>query len=121
MNTDIALFLLRVIAGAALITHGWPKLRHFASTMKWLQSEGFPLVFISTCLVILAELVGAIMLILGVYVQYAAAIIAGNFVIVVLYHIKKKQPFKGEMEKGLLFFAIALTLAIAGGGAWTLF
>jgi len=119
MNTDIALFILRVITGLALLTHGWPKFKGFVGTMKWLQSEGFPLPLISTCLVVLAEFFGAILLILGVYVQYVAAFIALNFVVVILYHLKKKQGWKA-MEMAVLYLAIAVTLALAGAGAWAL-
>lgn len=119
MNTDLALFVLRVAAGAMLLTHGIPKLVHFTNTIKWIRSQGIPLPFISTIGVTAAETIGALLIILGVYTQWVALIIAGSMAVAVLTHLRAKNTFK-QMEDAALYLVIFVVLASAGGGAWTL-
>ena len=119
MNTDIALFVLRVGAGAGILTHGIPKLLGFSGTMKWIRSEGFPLPVLSTLGVTAAETIGALMLILGVYVQWAALVLAFSILVALLFHLKKHETFK-QMEDAFVYFLVCLVLAIGGAGAWAL-
>ena len=119
MNTDLALFILRVAAGAMLLTHGIPKLMHFTNTVKWIHSQKIPLPILSTIGVTAAETMGAVLIILGVYTQWTAAIIAGSMTVAVLTHLRAKDTFK-QMEDAALYLLVYLVIAIAGGGAWTL-
>jgi len=120
MNTDLALFVLRLAAGAMLLTHGIPKLLNFKATVKWIHSQGIPLPLIATIGVTAAETIGAFLIMLGAYTQIVALIIAGSMTVAVLTHLKAKDTFK-QMEDALLYLVIFLALAIAGGGAWTVF
>lgn len=119
MNTDLALFILRVAAGAMLFTHGIPKLLRFKNTVQWIRSQGIPLPFLSTIAVTSAETIGAVLIILGVYTQWAALVLVGSMSVAVLTHLRAKESFK-QMEDAALYLVIFLVLAIAGGGAWTL-
>jgi putative oxidoreductase len=119
MNTALALTLLRIIAGVSFIMHGWPKMVNWRDTFRWLMKEKFPLPVISTTLLILAEVVGGVLLILGIYTQYVATILALTMVVAVGWHLKQKDDWK-KTEAALLLFAICVALAIAGGGAWQL-
>jgi uncharacterized membrane protein YphA (DoxX/SURF4 family) len=121
MSTDIGLFILRVAAGASLLVgHGLPKLKNFTGTVKWFQSERFPLVFLSATALIAAEVLGSIMLILGIYVQYVAWIIAFAMLVATLYDLRKGKSWDGGVEPPFLFLIIMMLLGFAGGGAWTL-
>jgi putative oxidoreductase len=120
MNTDLALFILRVAAGAMLLTHGIPKLMHFKNTVKWIRSQGIPLPLLGTIGVTAAETIGAVLIILGVYTQWVALIITGSMTVAVLTHLRAKETFK-QMEDAALYLVIFLVLAIAGGGAWALY
>lgn len=119
MNADLGLFILRVAAGAMLLTHGLPKLMHFPNTVKWIRSQGIPLPFLGTIAVTAAETIGALMIILGVQVQWVALILVGSMTVAIITHLRAKETFK-QMEDAALYWAIFLALAIAGGGAWTL-
>lgn len=120
MNTDLALFVLRVAAGAMLLTHGIPKLLHFPKTVQWIRSQGIPVPFLSSAAVTAAETLGALLIILGVFTQWVALALVFSMSVAVLTHLKAKESFK-QMEDAALYLAIFLTLAIAGGGAWTVF
>lgn len=119
MNTDLALFILRVAAGAMLLTHGIPKLMHFSSTVKWIHSQKIPLPILSTIGVTAAETIGALLVILGIYTQWVALIIAGSMCVAVFTHLRAKETFK-QMEDAALYLLVYLVIAIAGGGSWTL-
>ena len=122
MTTDLpalGLFILRVFTGAAILTHGIPKLLDFKGTLKWIQHEKFPLPVLSTIGVTLAETFGALLLILGVYTIYAGAVLAFSMLVAILFHIKKHDTWK-QMEDAALYFVIFLVISIAGPGAWTL-
>lgn len=119
MTTELGLFVLRVAAGAMLLTHGIPKLLHFKKTLAWIRSEKLPLPLLSTIGVTTAETIGAVLVILGVYTQIVASVIAGTMLVAVYTHLRKQETFK-QMEDAALYLVIFLALAIAGGGAWAL-
>jgi putative oxidoreductase len=119
VNADLGLFILRVAAGAMLLTHGIRKLTDFSGTIRWLRNEGFPAPVLAGIAVTAAETIGALAVILGLWTRWAALIIAGSMLIAVLFHRKKRDPWNG-MEDAALYLVVFVTLAIAGGGAWTL-
>lgn len=119
MNTDIALFILRVFTGISLLYHGIPKLKNFKGTMVWLKGEGFPLPLLSTIGVSFTETFGGLFLILGIFVPYVATLVAFTMLVATFFHFKKGQGWKGA-EPAATLFIIAVVLAIAGAGSWTL-
>lgn len=119
MDTALGLTLLRVVAGLALITHGWPKLTNLKGTTAWMKSEGVPLSGLSALFAAVVETFGGALIALGVFVPYVAIIICLNLLGALVYHLSKKHAFKG-MEDAVLFLAIFACLAIVGGGAYTL-
>jgi uncharacterized membrane protein YphA (DoxX/SURF4 family) len=86
----LALFL-RVVVGATLIMHGYPKLKNPKQTVQWTKGLGVPAV--ATYLVIILEFFGGIALIIGLIVPVVAFFIAlemvGNIIL-------KKTKMKGE-------------------------
>ena len=113
------LFILRVGTGAAILTHGVPKLKNFAGTTAWIKTQGIPLPVLSTAALVAAETLGAIMLILGVLVHYVGAILTFSMLIATLSHLRKNEGWKAT-ESAAVFCIICLTLSIAGAGAWAL-
>ena len=118
MNADIALFLLRIMAGISFLVHGWPKLANWKGTFEWLMKEKFPLPLISTLGVCLGEVFGGTLLILGIGVQYVAWLLAFIMLVATFYKYKKDKSYVGTAELPALLFVICIALAIAGGGAW---
>ncbi len=118
MSTDIALFVLRVVAGAVVLVHGWPKLQNFQGTLQWLMKEGFPLPLLSTLALSVTETFLAVFLILGILTKVAAVFIGLAMLVATGYHIKKGNKFKGDIEVTLLLLTIMVTILLAGGGSW---
>jgi putative oxidoreductase len=119
-RTSFGLLVLRVVAGYALILHGWPKVgRGFNQWMGtdspipgWLQS-----------LAVLSEVGGGLALILGFLTPVASFGILCTMAYATYTHVSKGQPFVantgGHYEKALLFFSIALLMLLAGPGKFS--
>lgn len=117
MEAAYALLVLRVLAGIGMLTHGIPKLRDLKGTSAWMRSIGFP--SIAGPIAAGIETFASILLILGVFTPYAAALLLLNMLGALTHHIRAKQSFK-QMEDAFLYAAIFATLVLAGGGAWQL-
>lgn len=117
--SNIAFLVLRLVLGAVLLAHGFPKLKDLTRTAEQFGSMGFrPGRFWGT-LVALVEVLCGTLFILGLFTQIAAAIVAIEF-IVILVGVRKFKKFVGGYELDLMLFAGALVLLTVGGGAWAL-
>lgn len=107
-----ALALLRVTAAYMFFLHGGMKLL-----------GGVPLVSL-TGLAMVLELVGSVLLILGLFVRPVAFILSGEMAFAYfIAHASASNfwlPLKNHGESAALFCFIFLYLAAAGGGAWAL-
>lgn len=117
-NTDLALFLLRIIAGITFLYHGWPKLANFRGTVAWLGKEKFPVPFLAAAGVSIVETFGGVFLLLGILVQPVGILLALNMLVATIYDLRKGQGWK-PAEHAATLFVIALVLVLAGGGAWS--
>jgi putative oxidoreductase len=89
---DIALFLLRVILGAVFIPHGLQKIVSFSATMNAFTVHlGIPPV-LAFC-AILAETLGPLGLITGLFTRVAALGIAVNMVVCVYQNHRQNGFF----------------------------
>ena len=120
-SPDLALLLLRVWVGAAmLLLHGWEKLKTF-STLKEKFSDptglGMPnSVALGLC--VFAEVVCSVLLVFGFLTRFAALTSAINMGVVffVVFKMELKFGVGGPGELGFLYLAAYVTLFIAGGG-----
>jgi|SRR3989344_5250401 len=94
---DLALFLLRFLMGVIFIFRGWPKLKSF-------KAAG------------ILEFILGILLILGIFTQAAALILALEMLAAVIWKIIKGHKSFGGYELELLLVAANLILATMGGG-----
>lgn len=112
---DVAETLLRVVAGLALVTHGYPKIMNPFGTAGMVESLGFyPGTFWSP-LLSATEFFGGILVALGLLTRpasFAAFIVLS--VTVYFHGIAMDQGFAGA-EKSVLWAAIFLFFAIRGG------
>jgi putative oxidoreductase len=118
---SLGLLVLRLVAGAAFILHGWPKIQH---PTGWMGDSGaHPILQLASAL---AEFGGGIALIVGFLTPLAAAAIAVNMVFALfLVHFPKHQPFVGggpggSFELPLLYFAVMVALFATGPGLYSL-
>jgi putative oxidoreductase len=119
--------ILRIALGAILIPHGMQKLfgafggMGFAGNAALFERIGFaPGIFWGT-LVGCTELIGGILLVLGLFTRFAAAAVV-IFMIVGVKFTSAKGFFwtQGGSEYALLIGFCALYFLIRGGGVWSL-
>ncbi|MDQ3621225.1 MAG: DoxX family protein [Verrucomicrobiota bacterium] len=121
-NADVGLLILRVIAGAGLAQHGWPKIQH---AFNWMGPDA-PVPGILQALAALAEFGGGLALIVGLLTPFAALGIACTMLTALgMVHLPRGDAFvdpKGgpSYELAAVYLGIALLLLLAGPGRFSL-
>ncbi len=122
--TSLWLFVLRIIIGATMLIHGYPKLKDGAkSAGAWMKSMGIPP--FTAALAMLLEVIGGIALILGVLTPLASILFA---IFMVSNIVMKKTKInavyvsteKPSYEVDVLYLVIFLTIFIVGAGQYSL-
>ena len=103
--TAVGLLLLRVVAGAYFISHGWGKIQH---PFSWGASMGIPPLFQG--LAALAEFGGGIAWILGLLTPLASLGLACTMA--VAFSMSKA-------ELAAVYFCVAVLLLLAGPGRFS--
>ena len=118
VTINIALFVLRVATGAAMLTHGWPKFqRLLAGNLKFGDQLGIGSE-LSFILVVFGEFACSILLILGLLTRFASMPLA--FAMLVAFAMAHADDPFSTQEKPFLYFVIFVTLLIAGPGKYSL-
>lgn len=120
----LGLLLVRVVVGAVLIAHGWPKLFASAAFLEAFPKMGFPAwaVYVAGTV----ELFGGILLVLGLFTRVAAFFISGQFFVAfVKVHWKLgERAWYGFLGTGdeypLVLSVLAFLLLTLGAGALSL-
>lgn len=115
---DIALLLLRTVAGLAFMFHGWSKIQN---PFGWMGPDSFaPGLF--QALAALAEFGGGLAWILGLLTPVASLGIAATMGVAFWFHaVMRGDPFVasgggGSYELAALYLCIALLLLAVGPG-----
>jgi len=111
-----ALFILRVVVSLIFVAHGWPKLKNLKGTQEWFGSVGFKPGWLWGTVVALLETAGAVLILLGVFTQPLAFLLAGQMLVAALWKKKMGKSLKDGYELDLLLAAACLILATMGGG-----
>lgn len=88
--------LLRLALGAFFLIHGYPKL--FKAQLRFIG---------------LLEFIAGILLIIGLFTQVAALVLAIELLIIIVW-------FKRGQELDFVLLIMALTLLVLGPGAWAI-
>lgn len=141
VTTDAALFILRLSGLGLALAHGWPKIERFLSGqsgpfVEGVAALGFPYPIVFAWAATLAELVGGLLIALGLLTRVAAAFAAVTmFVAAFLRHKILQQtlaffginPVSGEVleswgnpERAAVYLLIFLALTLMGGGRFSL-
>ena len=107
INLDLALLVLRLVLGAVMLAHGLPKVTGFAGTASFFASAGIPFPTLAAAYAAIVEVGGGILLLLGVAVDIA------------FVHLKNGFTGQGGYEFPLTLLAVAVGLALAGPGAYS--
>ena len=119
-GVDAALLILRVVLGLLILLHGVSKLPPPPEFLVSALSErGLPSVLAYG--VYLGEIVGPILIIVGVWTRLGALLIVANMIVAVLVahsgdvlQLNKQGGYELELQAMLLFTAVALVLTGAG-------
>ena len=112
----LGLAVLRLVLGAIMIAHGWPKIAgHLHGVMNMLGHLGIPQWM--AYLVVTAEFGGGILVILGLLTRIAAfAILIDMLVAILKVHLHNGLTGQGGFEFPLACAAIAFSLIFFGAG-----
>lgn len=120
----LALLVLRLALGAIFIAHGAQKVfvYGFAGTSASFGDMGVPLEGVMGPLVALLELVGGILIVLGLATRVVAAALVVNMIVATLLVHLAAGIFvtEGGYELTLLLGAASLALVLAGAGRLSL-
>ncbi|WP_099826893.1 DoxX family protein [Oceaniglobus indicus] len=122
-NTNVGATLTRVSLGTILLAHGLPKLLVFTvpGTVAFFASLGLPA--IAAYLTIFAEVVGGVAIIAGLYTRLAAILSLPVLIGSLWAHAGNDWLFSAEgggWEFPALLVALAVAVAVQGGGAFAL-
>lgn len=122
-NTNLGATLTRLSLGAVLLAHGLLKLLVFTvpGTVAFFASLGLPA--IAAYLTIFAEVVGGAAILAGLYTRLAAILSLPVLIGSLWVHLGNGWLFSAEgggWEFPALLVALAVAVAIQGGGAFAL-
>lgn len=126
MYADFGLLILRVVAGAVVLAHGLQKLGYlggygFDGTAGFIGGLGFRPSRPWTAAVVVAEVVGSALLILGLGGPIGPGLVAADlFVAIAVAHLPKGWwNANGGVEYVAVIAASALAVALIGSGAYS--
>jgi putative oxidoreductase len=118
---SLAILLLRIVFGSAMMIHGWGKIQ---TPFTWMGPDsGTPALF--QFLAALSEFGGGLAWVLGLLTPLASFGIASTMMVAVYTHaVVRGDPFVGKggpsYELASIFLVVALLLMIAGPGKLSL-
>lgn len=124
MRDDLGRLLLRLSVGGLMLFHGFGKIASGVAPLVTLVGEkGLPRAF--GYAVYAGEVIGPLLVVLGVLTRPAAAVIAINMVVAVwlahtgdLFHLGRGGGYALELQA--LYFFGALAIALLGAGRFAL-
>ena len=115
-----ALALLRIVAGYTFLLHGSAKLLSMPHVAMFDGLQLFSLYGLAGVL----ELVGGLLLVLGLFTRPVAFVLSGQMAVAYfMAHASEGSvlmPLLNGGESAVLFCFVFLNLFVAGGGAWAL-
>jgi putative oxidoreductase len=119
-GVDAALLILRLVLGLLILLHGINKLPPPPEFLiAPLAERGLPSVLAYG--VYLGEIVGPVLIIIGVWTRLGALLIVANMIVAILvahlgdlFVLNKQGGYELELQAMYLFSAVALTLTGAG-------
>ncbi len=117
--SDWGILALHIVLAAIFLVHGIRKLRDLKGTTDFFAGIGFKPGHVWGTLVAAVETLGGVALLLGLFTQIAAIVLAIQFLVIVGWKLKLKKSFS-DFELDLVIFAALVALATLGGGRFSL-
>jgi putative oxidoreductase len=120
---QIALTIVRIVAGFIFAVHGWQKINDFtvAGTAANFEQMGVPLPQLMGAFISYLEFIGGILLILGLLTRLAAILLVGDMM-GAFFIVHLPAGFfvaEGGYELVLILGTVALALALVGPGKYS--
>jgi putative oxidoreductase len=106
----------RIILGAMLITHGWPKIKDLKATAMNFEGMGFKPGMLWGTVAAFLEFFGGIGLVIGTWVPYLCIFLMIQFLVIIIWKFSKKMPFVGGWEFDAIIFALLFMFFTLYGG-----
>jgi putative oxidoreductase len=127
MLTDVGFLILRLVVGAVFIGHGAQKLfgwfggHGLSGTAQFMGSLGLRPAHFWAAVVAFAELVGGLLIALGFLGPVGPALVLAVMLVAILavHWTKGFWNANGGLEFPLVLGTVAVALALAGHGAWS--
>lgn len=117
-NSNILALVSRVFIGAAMASHGYPKLMGMSGFSANMAKMGIPFPEVTAALVMLVELLGGILIVIGWKTRLSAfAVTMVMFGAAFIVHAS--DPF-AKKEMALLYAAACILLMASGPGRFSL-
>lgn len=117
-DANAGVLILRVFIGAALMTHGVPKLfGGLEGFTGYVEALGIPAPALMAFLAAFTESIGAFLLLIGLLTRPAALMMAVAMAVAALV-AHGGEGFAAQ-EKAWLFFFPAVLFLLKGGGKWS--
>lgn len=114
-----ALTLMRVMAGAALMVHGWPKLLAPMGAAGMVEGLGFHPGWLWSPALALTEFFGGLLLAIGLLARPAALAVSVVLLVTVYFHWVHLGQGYGGAELSLIWVTVTLFFAARGAGPWS--
>jgi putative oxidoreductase len=114
--SDLWYPMIRIVAGAPLYTHVWPKLMNTAGAVAFMGKAGFAPVF--AYLVMFLETVGATCIVLGLFTRFFAAALAIEMAVITFTYMPPQGWLR--MEPTFIWGVLLFAIALRGGGPYSL-
>ncbi len=118
-SSAVGLLVLRLVAGSAMMFHGWPKIQHATAWMG--PTAPVPGVF--QALAACAEFGGGLCWVFGVVTPVASLLIIGTMTVAIaMVHFSQGHPFVASQpggpsfESALGYLAVAVAFLLVGPG-----
>lgn len=119
IRSDVGLLILRLTVGAALMVHGFPKIK---TPLTWMGEDGPPGVL--QLIAAVSEFVGGMGILAGFLTPLACVGVAATMGYATYFHASKGDPWIGKggpsFELAGIYLASALVCVAAGPGRLSL-
>ncbi|MEK7607811.1 MAG: DoxX family protein [Patescibacteria group bacterium] len=113
VNKNLAVLIVRLIIGGIFITTGWMKVSDMAATIDFFGGMSIP-AFLAY-IVSYAELIGGVLIVLGLWTEIATGVLA-IVMLVAIYYVRS-MGFQGFMGP-LAVLAGLVSLLASGAGSY---
>jgi len=122
LGSPLGLFLLRAFAGFILLYgHGFEKIQTLFSgqEIQFLDPIGIG-AKTSFFMAFFAEVIAAVLLIIGLFSRWAALVLIFNFLVILYFHISIANDGFQILELRYFYFFTYLSIFLLGPGRWSI-